>query len=193
MRGSVNPVFFPDPSALRAWLEDNHESVEEVWVGLHKKHTRRPSITWPELVDGLLCFGWIDGVRRSLNASSYVIRITPRKPDSTWSKVNTKRAQELIEAGLMTPRGREAFERRDRDTTGRYSFEGGQARLSERLEKAFRANEVAWSFFESQPPGYRKTAITWVMSAKREDTRERRLATLIIDSEKGLRIGILRR
>ncbi len=189
----MNPVFFADPSALRAWLEENHESVSELWVGLHKKHTRRPSITWPELVDELLCFGWIDGLRRSLDETSYVIRVTPRKADSTWSEVNTERAFELIEAGLMTDRGLQAFERRDPEKTGRYSFEQDEVRLSKALEKELRSNEVAWAFFESQPPGYRKRAVTWVMSAKREETRKRRLRTLIADSEEGLRIGLLRR
>lgn len=189
----MTPVFFPHPSALRAWLEENHESVDELWVGLHKKQTGKPSITWPELVDELLCFGWIDGLRRSLNESSYVIRVTPRKADSTWSKVNTERAQELIEVGLMTARGLEAFERRDPSKTGQYSFERDGTRLSEPLEKKFRSNAVAWEFFEAQPPGYRKTAITWVMSAKREETRVRRLRALISDSESGLRIGLLRR
>jgi len=189
----VNPVFFPDPSTLRAWLEENHESATELWVGLHKKHTRRPSVTWPDLVDELLCFGWIDGLRRSLDEGRYVIRITPRKRDSTWSKVNTERAHELIEAGLMTNRGLEAFERRDPEKTGRYSFEREKVTLSEALEKELRSNRVAWAFFESQPSGYRKTAVTWVMSAKREETRKRRLRTLIADSERGLRIGLLRR
>lgn len=189
----MEPVFFPDPSALRSWLEDNHESVTELWVGLHKKHTRKPSITWPELVDELLCFGWIDGLRRSLDESSYVIRITPRKADSTWSRVNTDRAHELIEAGLMTDRGLEAFERRDPKKTGRYSFERVGVKLSEPLERKFRSNRIAWEFFASQPPGYRKTALTWVMTAKREETRERRLRTLIADSENGLRLSLLRR
>lgn len=174
-------------------MEENHESVTELWVGLHKKGTRKPSVTWPQLVDELLCFGWIDGLRRSLDESSYVIRVTPRKPDSTWSKVNTRRAHELIEAGRMSPRGLEVFERRDPKKTGRYSFERGEVKLSPFLDKEFRRNRAAFRFFQSQPQGYRRTAITWVMSAKREETRERRLRTLIADSADGLRIGLLRR
>ncbi|MEJ2219122.1 MAG: YdeI/OmpD-associated family protein [Gemmatimonadota bacterium] len=160
---------------------------------LHKKASGRPSITWPELVDELLCFGWIDGVRRSVDDVSYTIRVTPRKPKSIWSDKNTQRVQELTDEGRMTPAGLAAFDRRDPERAGVYSFEGDEPRLGERYEAELRANQAAWEFFQSQPPSYRKTATAWVVSARREETRRRRLATLIEDSANGLRIGPLRR
>lgn len=189
----MEPTFFETPDELRRWLERHHDSVPELLVGLYKKGSGKPSITWPQLVDQLLCFGWIDGVRRSLDQDSYTIRITPRRPSSTWSAVNLRRTRELIEAGLMAPAGLAAFETRDEEKTRRYSYERKTATLGSELEAAFRANARAWEFFQSQPPGYRKTATAWVVSAKREETRRRRLDTLIRDSEQGLRIGLLRR
>lgn len=189
----MDPVFFPQPDALHEWLCENHESATELWVGLHKKHTGRPSITWGQLVDQVLCFGWIDGLRRSVDDERYAIRITPRTPTSTWSRVNTKRARELIEEGRMAPAGRDAFERRDPERSGQYSFERERIALDSTYEAEFRGNPVAWEFFEAQAPSYRKAAIAWVMSAKREETRLRRLRTLIADSEEGLRVGPFRR
>lgn len=151
-------------------------------------------MTWSESVDQALCFGWIDGLRKSLNGDSYMIRFTPRKPGSTWSAVNVKRARELIDAGLMQPAGLEAFERRPEDRSGLYSYEQrGAARLDPESEAQFRSNEPAWEFFESQPPWYRKAAVWWVVSARREDTRRRRLATLIEDSARGRTIAPLTR
>lgn len=189
----MQPVFFASPSDLREWLKENHASAQELLVGLYKKGTGRPSVTWPQLVDELLCFGWIDGVRRTLDESSYTIRVTPRKDRSIWSNVNTRRAQELIDSGRMEPAGRAAFERRDEERSGRYSFERDAASLGEAYESRLRSNTAAWEFFQSQPPSYRKTVAWWVMSAKREETRWRRLQTLIADSEDGRRIGPLRR
>jgi uncharacterized protein YdeI (YjbR/CyaY-like superfamily) len=189
----MQPVFFANPAELRRWLEKNHESAEELWVGLHKKETERPTITWPQLVGEVLCFGWIDGVRRSVGQGSYAIRITPRRQGSIWSRVNTRRAQELADLGLMTPSGRAAFERRDPARSGQYSFERDEAKLGKVYEAEFRANRVAWEFLQSQPPSYRKLAIRWVISAKREETRRRRLEALIEDSAKGRRIGPPRR
>jgi uncharacterized protein YdeI (YjbR/CyaY-like superfamily) len=189
----MKPVFFARPEDFRRWLAAHHQSATELWVGFHKKGSRRPTITWPESVDEALCFGWIDGVRKSLDADSYVIRFTPRKPGSTWSSVNTRRATALVESGRMQPAGRRAFDARDPKKSGVYSFERAAAELSAAAAARFRANAKAWAFFQSQPPGYRKTAVHWDVSAKQEATRERRLDTLIADSAAGLRIGPLRR
>lgn len=190
---AATPKFFRDADQLRAWLAKNHAKQTELWVGLYKKGSGRPSITWPELVDQLLCFGWIDGVRKSVDEDSYAIRVTPRKQGSTWSAVNLKRAPELIEFGLMEPPGRAAYDARDEAKTNRYSFERENVALTPEFEAMFRKNRKAWSFFESQPPGYRKTATWYVMSAKREETQRRRLDELIRDSANGERIGPLRR
>ncbi|MEX1257151.1 MAG: YdeI/OmpD-associated family protein [Gemmatimonadota bacterium] len=184
--------FFPTSAALRKWLATNHDKENELWVGLHKKGSGMRSITWPELVDELLCFGWIDGVRRTVNESSYSIRVTPRRERSIWSKVNTRRAKELMELGLMEPVGIAAFSRRDEARSGAYSFERDEAKLTEGDEDEFRSKEAAWRFFQSQPPSYRRAALRWVVSAKREETRRRRLVNLIEDSERGERIGPLR-
>jgi uncharacterized protein YdeI (YjbR/CyaY-like superfamily) len=183
------PVFFASPDDFRAWLEQNHESEAELLVGFHKKATGKPSMTWSESVDQALCFGWIDGVRRSLGEESYTIRFTPRKPRSTWSKINVAKVEELERKGQMRPAGRRAFEARSEDNTGIYSFERDRpAELPpERLTPA------AQEFFEAQPPGYQRTAAHWVMSAKRQETRDRRLAQLIQDSEAGRRLRHLTR
>jgi uncharacterized protein YdeI (YjbR/CyaY-like superfamily) len=190
----MEPVFFTDSVRLRAWLRKNHASERELWVGLYRKGTGRRSITWPELVDQLLCFGWIDGVRKTIDDESWMIRVTPRKPGSTWSAVNLRRARELIEQGLMEAAGRAVHDARDEAKTERYSFERKEAvSLGDAFEAEFRSNRKAWTFFQSQPPSYRRTATWWVISAKREDTRRRRLAALIRDSSNGERIGPLRR
>lgn len=190
----MRPTFFATPAEFRRWLAAHHKSERELWVGFHKKASGRPSITWPESVDEALCFGWIDGVRRTIDAESYVIRFTPRKTGSTWSTVNTRRAEELQRAGRMKPAGRRAFEARDPEKSGIYLFEQrNNAKLTAEAAAQFKANHKAWSFFEKQPPGYRKTALWWVVSAKREDTRARRLETLIEDSAAARRIGLLRR
>ena len=189
----MKPKFFASPSGLRSWLAKNHAKERELWVGLYRKGTGKPSITWPELVDQLLCFGWIDGVRKSIDEESYMIRVTPRRAGSVWSAVNLRRIGELIEAGQMTRAGRAVWEARDPAKAGRYSFERAQASLGEAYEAEFRSNRKAWTYFASQAPSYRKAATWWVMSAKREDTRSRRLATLIRDSANGERIGPMRR
>ncbi len=185
--------FFATPGAFRAWLEKHHATEEELWVGFHKKDSGRPSITWPEAVDEALCFGWIDGLRKSIDATSYRIRFTPRRPNSIWSTVNLRRAQELIASGRMQPAGLRAFERRKENLTRRYSFEQGNVALGRELEAEFRANAKAWAFFEAQSPSYRKAATWWVISARREETKRKRLATLIKDSDSGQRIALLRR
>jgi len=188
-----DPIYFATPAKLRAWLKKHHASRTEAWAGLHKKATGASSITWPQLVDQLLCFGWIDGVRKTVDEERYKIRITPRKPGSHWSLVNLRRARELMDLGLMQPAGLAAFEVRDEHTSRRYSFERAHAALTSEYERALRANRAAWAFFDGQPPSYRKAATAWVMTAKREETRLRRLQTLIRDSAAGQRIGPLRR
>jgi uncharacterized protein YdeI (YjbR/CyaY-like superfamily) len=177
----------------RAWLAANHARASEVWVRYVKsKHGR--SIAWSAAVDEALCFGWIDGVRRSLGAAAYSIRCTPRKKASTWSAVNVKRFGELREAGLVAPAGQAAFDRRREERTAIYAYEqDAEAALAPEQEARLRADEAAWAFWTSQPPWYRRTATHWVVRAKREDTRERRLATLIADSAAGRRIGPLSR
>ena len=188
------PVFFATPIDFRRWLKRHHRSERELLVGFYKKGSGRPSLTWPESVDEALSFGWIDGVRRRLDDESYSIRFTPRKRGSIWSDVNRRRVEELKRAGRMQPAGLEAYEARDAARSGVYSFEQRKtARLDPDAEARFKADRAAWRFFTSQPPGYRKTAIWWVVSAKRDETRARRLATLIGDSGAGRRIGPLRR
>jgi uncharacterized protein YdeI (YjbR/CyaY-like superfamily) len=188
------PSFFTTPAEFRAWLEENHERAAELWVGFHKKATGRPSITWPEAVDEALCFGWIDAIRRSLGDESYMIRFTRRKPRSTWSAVNIARAKELIAEGRMRPAGLAAFEARSDDRSAIYSYEQRHAaKLPPDQEREFRANQRAWEFFQAQPPWYRKTALWWVVSAKREETRARRLRTLIEDSANGRKLRHLSR
>lgn len=189
----MEPTFFAAPSDFRRWLKQHHRTATELWVGFHKKHSDRPSITWPESVDEALCFGWIDGIRKSLDADSYVIRFTPRKKGSIWSTVNTHKVDALVREGRMQSAGLAVWEARNPERSGVYSFERDAASLNATETKPFKANKAAWTFWESQPPGYRKTATHWVVSAKRAETRARRLATLIEDSENGLRIGPLRR
>jgi uncharacterized protein YdeI (YjbR/CyaY-like superfamily) len=172
-------VYFESPAALRAWLAENHDKRTELWVGMHKKSTGRPSVTWPELVDEVLCFGWIDGVRKSVDAESYKNRITPRRPRSIWSAVNVKRVGELIELGRMQPAGLKVFEARDPDRTNMYSFEQKTAAFTPEQEALFRTNPEAWAYWEARPPSYKRAATWWVISAKQEATRQRRLATLI--------------
>ena len=186
----MKPTFFKSPEELRRWLLANHDSADELLVGLYKKSSGKPSITWPQLVDQLLCFGWIDGVRKSLDENRYTIRVTPRRKGSVWSAVNLRRVPELVELGWMQPSGLSAYEARDEEKTRPYSYERDQAALDAELEAAFRANVRAWIVFAAQPPGYRKIAAFYVMSAKREETRRRRLENLIRESESGRRIGL---
>ena len=183
MKMTAKPKFFPSPADWRAWLEERHAIEPELWVGLYKRDSGRPSITWPESVDGALCFGWIDGVRKSVDASSYKIRFTPRKPRSIWSAVNLKRATELSKMGMMHPSGLAAFEKREAKRSGIYAYEQRKtAELPPAYEQKFRANKNAWTFFLSQPPWYRRTSIYRVISAKKEETKLKRLHALIEDS-----------
>jgi uncharacterized protein YdeI (YjbR/CyaY-like superfamily) len=190
---AISPRFFRTPAAWRAWLAKNHDRVELLWVGFHKKGSGRAGIALPEAVEEAICFGWIDGQMSPLDAHSYAVRFTPRKARSYWSKVNTRRANALIAAGRMAPAGLAAFERRDAAATEKYSFEREQAALDPAFEKRFRANRRAWAHWQERPPGYRRTATFWVMSARKAETREKRLATLIACSAEGRPIPALAR
>jgi uncharacterized protein YdeI (YjbR/CyaY-like superfamily) len=190
----LKATFFIDPGAFRGWLEEHHAVKAELVVGFYKRGTGRPSITWPESVDEALCFGWIDGVRRRLDAEAYCIRFTPRRSTSIWSAVNVARVAELQKRGRMHPAGERAFAARTPERTGIYSFERHRAAKLSRADAArFRKDARAFAFFEAQPPWYRRTALHWVVSAKREETRQRRLDRLISDSAAGRTIGPLRR
>jgi uncharacterized protein YdeI (YjbR/CyaY-like superfamily) len=182
----MTPTFFAAPEEFRAWLEAHHDTERELLVGFHKVGSGRPSITWPQSVDQALCFGWIDGVRRRIDDHRYSIRFTPRKPRSTWSAVNIKRMGELMEAGLVHPAGAAAFQARAEERSGIYSYEQrGTVALSPEHEARFRANADAWAYFQARPAWYRRTATWRVMSAKKEETRQKRLAALIEHSAAG--------
>ena len=184
------PLFFATPSDFRGWLERHHASAAELWVGFHKKSSGRPSITWPESVDEALCFGWIDGIRKSLDADSYVIRFTPRRRGSIWSEVNVGRVKSLKREGRMRPAGLGAFTKRDPKKTSLYAYEQRHsAELSPEELKTFKSQKRAWDFFQSQPPGYRQLAAWFVVTAKQPATRARRLTRLIADSAAGQRLG----
>lgn len=195
MPGSPSPdeiVYFESADAFRAWLETNHASASELWVGYHKKGTGRPSVTHPEAVDEALCFGWIDGVRKSVDAERFTNRFTPRTARSIWSQVNIRRVAELTAERRMQPAGLAAFEGRDPTRQNLYSNEQRQhPELPPELEEHFKGNAAAWEFWLAQPPGYRKTASWWVISAKRDEIRWKRLGQLIHDSESGRRIALL--
>jgi uncharacterized protein YdeI (YjbR/CyaY-like superfamily) len=188
----MKPRFFRTPSEFRTWLERNHDKTRELFVGFYKKSSGKPSITWPDSVDEALCFGWIDGVRRTIDDVSYVIRFTPRRARSNWSAINVKRVKELTKLGRMRPAGLKAFEARDVRRSGIYSYEqrAKQQKLSATYETKVQANQAAWTFFQSQAPWYQRRASLWVMSAKKEETRLRRLATLIDESAHERRIGL---
>ena len=185
----MKPVFFRAPADLRKWFAANHASAGELWIGFFKKSSGKPSVTWPESVDEALCVGWIDGIRKSLDEVSYVIRFTPRRPGSIWSEINIRRAQELDRVKRMRPAGRKAFAARRENRSGVYSYEQRPPHLVEPYRSIFRKNKKAWAFFEAQPPGYRKTLTWWVISARRDETRLQRLERLIEDSARGRRVG----
>jgi uncharacterized protein YdeI (YjbR/CyaY-like superfamily) len=190
----MQPRFFATPSEFRAWLEQHHDTERELLVGFYKKSSGRPSITWPEAVDEALCFGWIDGLRKSIDDVSYMNRFTPRTAKSTWSAVNIKRAKELKRLGRMHPAGVKAFEARSDEKSAIYAYEQRHgAKLDADQERLFRANKKAWDFFQAQPPSYRKAAFWWVVSAEREETKEKRLSQLIDDSASGRTVPPLTR
>ena len=184
----MKPRYFATQAKFRDWLEMNHAKAPELWVGFHKVHTGKSSITWPQSVDEALCFGWIDGIKKRVDEASYTHRFTPRTANSVWSAINLKRIGELLESGCVTPAGRDAFERRDPKKAQSYSFENRPSALDPALERTFRANAKAWAFFHAQPPGYRKIATFWIMSAMKDETRLRRLGALIKDSAERRRL-----
>ena len=186
----MKPRFFRSAADFRAWLHKNHATTSELLIGLYKKERRR-GITYPQALDEALSFGWIDGVRKRIDVNCYTIRFTPRKRGSIWSQVNIKRVQELIASGQMGEVGLRVFRERDKAKARLYSYEREQAKLDRVLEATLRANQKAASFFDAQPPGYRRTIIFWVMSAKKEETRVRRMERLIESSAKGARIDLL--
>jgi uncharacterized protein YdeI (YjbR/CyaY-like superfamily) len=191
---AAKPTFFASPSQWREWLEGHHDNAGEELVGFYKRASGKPSITWPEAVDQALCYGWIDGVRKRIDAISYTIRFTPRKRASIWSGINIKRVGELSKLGLMSRAGLEAFRAREEKKSRIYSYEQlATATLAETEDHQFRADRKAWKFFASQAPWYRRAALWWVVSAKKEATRAKRLGILIEDSAQGLAIAPLRR
>jgi uncharacterized protein YdeI (YjbR/CyaY-like superfamily) len=181
----MNTTFFITPGAFRKWLEVHHDNTTELWVGYYKKGSGKPSITWQESVDVALCFGWIDGIRKSIDEDSYKIRFTPRKSKSIWSAINIARVGELIQQGLMTDAGLSAYRARKENKSSVYSYEQRSVELPTEYAKKFKANRKAWAYYESTSAWYRKTVNWWVVSAKREETRLKRLEKLIEYSEKG--------
>jgi uncharacterized protein YdeI (YjbR/CyaY-like superfamily) len=182
------PIFFETPAIFRAWLRKNHREATELHVGYYKKHTGKPSLTWPESVAEALCYGWIDGIRRRIDDQRYVIRFTPRRPKSIWSAVNVRLVAELEASGKMRKAGRDIFEARTGANRKGYTYESEHAGLDDSRLRTFRRNESAWTYFEAQPPGYRKKATWWVMSAKRNETKDRRLAKIIRASAAQMRL-----
>jgi uncharacterized protein YdeI (YjbR/CyaY-like superfamily) len=179
----MTPTFFSKQSDLRKWLEKNHQTETELVVGFYKVDSGKPSITWSQAVDEALCFGWIDGVRTSIDKTSYQIRFTQRKPASIWSAINIKKVEELIQQGLMQAAGLASFEKRTENRSRIYTHEIGEVAFSPDFEKQFSANKIAWDYFQALAPSYRKLSTNWVMSAKQEITRIKRLNQIIADSE----------
>lgn len=182
-------TFFDSPADFRAWLKSHHAKSTELLVGFYSKGSDLGGVTYAEALDEALCFGWIDGVRRNVDEVSYSIRFTPRKPGSIWSLINVKHVERLLAKKRMTATGIKVFEARQAHKIGIYSFEQKKHALEPAQEKQFRANKKAWTFWEAQPPGYKRVSTHWVTSAKREETRARRLAQLIADSAAGRRLG----
>lgn len=185
---------FPDSKSFRDWLAQNHDKAKELFVVYYKRETKKASITWPQSVEQALCFGWIDGVRRRIDDERYEIRFTPRKPRSIWSQINLKMVESLKARGLMHPAGLAAHANHDPDRTRRYSFEQRkQIQMPPAYQEQLKANKAALKYFQSKPPWYRRTATFWVVSAKQEQTRLKRLSTLIECCEKGIDVPPLRR
>jgi len=184
----LKPEFFQTPADFGTWLEKNHATATELWVGFYTKDSGKPSITWPDSVDQALCFGWIDGIRKRVDEISYQIRFTPRRLGSIWSAINIKRAKELVRQKQMRPTGLKAFAARIENKSGIYSYEQRSTELSQPYANLLKKNKGAWNFFEKQPPSYRKMIGWWIISAKKEETRMARLAKLISESAKGKRL-----
>jgi uncharacterized protein YdeI (YjbR/CyaY-like superfamily) len=184
----LKPQFFQTSADFRIWLKRNHATATQLWVGFYKKDSGKPSITWPESVDQALCFGWIDGIRKRVDKSSYQIRFTPRRRGSIWSAINIKRATELVRQKQMRPAGIKAFAARIENKSGIYSYEQRSAELNELYARQLKKNKAAWNFFRTQPQSYRKMIGWWIISAKKQETRMARLAKLISESAKGKRL-----
>lgn len=184
----MNPVYFQNQNEFRKWLEKNHKKESEIIVVYYKVGTGKPGMTWSQSVDQAICFGWIDGIRRSIDNERYSIRFTPRKLTSIWSNVNIKKVEELTKKGLMKKPGLEAYNNRKDSKSGIYSFEKEPTKLDDRFERIFKANKIAWDFFVKQAPSYQKTRTHWIMSAKQETTKITRLNKLIIASEKHIKL-----
>ena len=180
--------FFPTQKHLRKWFEKNYKKEKELLAGFYKVSSGKPSVTWSQSVDEALCFGWIDGIRRSIDDESYCIRFTPRNPKSNWSSINIKKVEELTEIGLMKPEGLKAFGLRKENKSKVYSYENPIVDLDQTYKKLFKANKKAWAFYQSTTPTYRKVSTRWVMSAKQESTRLKRLNELINDCAEGKKI-----
>jgi len=189
----MTPAVFPSRAGFRSWLARHHEAASELVVRCSKAHAKQKGLTYAEALEEALCFGWIDGVRRSVDAERFSVRFSPRKPKSTWSAVNIRKAAALEAAGRMRPAGRAAFAVREERGSKRYSYESKPGALDPAFERELRRNRAAWKYFQAQPPGYRRTSIFWVMEAKGEGTRARRFSTLLACSAKGERIPLLRR
>jgi len=189
----MQPVFFSSPIEMREWLEKNHATADELWVGYFKKSSNLPSLTWPESVDEALCYGWIDGVRKRVDDTRYQIRFTPRRPGSIWSSVNVQHAEALIEQGRMQAAGLKAFQARQENRSGIYSYEQRSTELEEPYNSLLRQNQAAWGFLQAQSPSYKKAVSWWIISAKKEETRSRRLEKLIEYSSRGLTVPELTR
>lgn len=184
----MEPLFFRAPEEFRAWLREHHDTEREALLGFYRKRSSVAGFTQAQAVDEALCYGWIDGHIKSLDENRYTARFTPRTPTSIWSAVNIRRAEQLIAEGRIEPPGLKTYRERDPRQAGKYSFEHEQQSLAEADEARFRENTAAWAFFQAQPPSYRRPAIWWVVSAKREDTRQKRLAALVQDSAEGRRL-----
>lgn len=175
----MKPRYFKSPDDFRAWLERHHATDRELWVGFYKKASGKKGLTYPEAVDQALCFGWIDGIKKRVDDHSFMHRFTPRTKTSSWSVVNTKRVTALIKLGLVAKPGLDVFRTRDRTRSGIYLYEQRPQDLSPDYQQRFRANPRAWTFFQAQPPGYRRLAIGWIMNAKKEETRRKRLDVIM--------------
>jgi|JI10StandDraft_1071094.scaffolds.fasta_scaffold24068_6 uncharacterized protein YdeI (YjbR/CyaY-like superfamily) len=189
----MNIHFFKTQKELRNWFQRNYLKEQEAWIGFYNKKSEKLSITWTQLVDEALCFGWIDGIRKKIDADSYCNRITPRRKRSNWSNINIKRVEELIELGLVTEEGKQIYYERDISKQNSSSFEQENVELPAVFIKQFKTNKPAWNYFDARPKGYKKQAIWYVISAKQETTRLKRLQELIVDSENGIHIKLLRR
>ncbi len=186
-----NIKYFKTQQSFRAWLEKNHAKKDELWLGYYKKASGKKSITYKEALEEVLCFGWIDGISRGIDDEKYCQRYTPRRKGSIWSAVNIKKAEELIKNGKMHSSGLHVYKNRDPEKAGLYSGEQKEIKFTPQFEKKLKSNKKAWAYFSNMPPGYRRTATWWVISAKQEETKKRRLDTLIKDSAAGRKIALL--